>query len=64
MIYASSGNRNIRLNNNNNNNTYNFGGSNISINFNGGNSQQISKYIICIYYIFNLIIYFLIFRPK
>ena len=23
---------------------FNFGGSNISINFNGGNNQQISKY--------------------
>ena len=47
-IYTSSGNRNIRLNNNNNNNnTYNFGGSNISINFNGGNNQQISK-IFCL----------------
>ena len=29
----------------NNNNMFNFGGSNISINFNGGNSNgQISKY--------------------
>ena len=38
---------NIRLNNNNNtqnNNMFNFGGSNISINFNGGNpGGQISK---------------------
>ena len=28
---------------------FNFGGSNISINFNGGNNQQISKYKNIIY---------------
>jgi len=53
MIYTSNGNnnnsnRNARVNNNqrsNNNNMFNFGGSNISINFNGGNANgQISKY--------------------
>ena len=45
----NSNNRNVRINNNpvNNNNMFNFGGSNISINFNGGNPNgQISKYII------------------
>ena len=30
---------------------FNFGGSNISINFNGGNNQQISKYKKYIYLI-------------
>ena len=43
----NNNNGNIRINNqrrNNNNNLYNFGGSNISINFNGGNPNgQISK---------------------
>ena len=45
----NSNNRNVRINNNpvNNNNMFNFGGSNISINFNGGNPNgQISKYIL------------------
>jgi hypothetical protein len=43
----NNNNRNVRINNSagNNNNMFNFGGSNISINFNGGNSSgQISKY--------------------
>ena len=53
VIYSSnsnnnSSNRNMRVNNSqghNNNNMFNFGGSNISINFNGGNAngQNISK---------------------
>ena len=47
-------NRNVRLNNNNNtqnNNMFNFGGSNISINFNGGNPRgQISKLKLYIIY--------------
>ena len=40
-----SNNRNVRINNSSghNNNMFNFGGSNISINFNGANNQQISK---------------------
>jgi len=39
-------NRNVRINNNTaNNNMFNFGGSNISINFNGSNQNgQISKF--------------------
>ena len=41
----------MRVNNSNNNNMFNFGGSNISINFNGGNNQQISKYKIVILYL-------------
>ena len=48
VIYMNNNNRNVRLNNNNtqnnNNNMFNFDGSNISINFNGGNpTGQISK---------------------
>ena len=53
IIFTNNNNRNTRINNNNNssnnnNNMFNFGGSNISINFNGGNNQQISKYLLMI----------------
>jgi hypothetical protein len=37
---------------------FNFGGSNISINFNGGNNQQISKYNNIIIYNFIFILFF------
>ena len=49
IIYMNNNNRNVIINNNRNNNSnnnmFNFGGSNISINFNGNNQNgQISKY--------------------
>jgi len=37
----------------NNNNMYNFGGSNISINFNGNQNGQIGKFILLLNKIFN-----------
>ena len=46
IIYTNNNNRNTRINNNNsnnNNNMFNFGGSNISINFNGGKTKELYK---------------------